>query len=87
MITHKQPTLEKHLRSVIDGSQLSSLRTNCTLNSIQEDRDWVYASYLDPTGTERYVRARFLVGADGKTGFVRKHYLEPRGISMKWAEQ
>ncbi|KAH8433016.1 putative monooxygenase [Aspergillus melleus] len=87
MITHKQPTLEKHLRSVIQGSQFSTLRTGCTLGSIREDDKWVYASYLDPNGNERYVRARFLVGADGKTGFVRKHYLEPRGVKMEWAEQ
>lgn len=86
-MTHKQPVLERHLRAVILDSQFSTLRTGCILNSMREDADWVYASYLDPTGTERFVRARFLVGADGKTGFVRKHYLEPRGISMDWAEQ
>ena len=87
MITHKQPVLEKHLQSAIHCSQFSTLKTGCTLHSVREDEDWVYASYIDSTGTETFVRARFLVGADGKTGFVRKHYLEPRGISMDWAEQ
>ncbi|KAI9035136.1 putative monooxygenase [Aspergillus affinis] len=87
MITHKQPILEKHLRSVIQGSRFSTLRTDCTLSSIREDEEWVYASYVNSNGSEKYVRARFLVGADGKTGFVRKHYLEPRGVKMEWAEQ
>ncbi|KAJ6096559.1 hypothetical protein N7486_007305 [Penicillium sp. IBT 16267x] len=87
VISHKQPVLEKHLRSVIEGSQYSQLRTRCTLESIEEDKDWVYASYVDPEGNNRRIRARFLVGADGKTGYVRKQYLEPRGIKMDWAEQ
>lgn len=86
MITHKQPTLENHLRSAIEESDVSSLRTGCSLISIREDDQWVYASYIDPTGAEKYVRARFLVGADGKKGFVRKNYLEPRGVKMEWAE-
>ncbi|KAJ5167113.1 uncharacterized protein N7482_005894 [Penicillium canariense] len=87
VISHKQPALEKHLQSVIKGSQHSQLRSGCTLKSIEEDEDWVYASYTDPEGNTRRIRARFLVGADGKTGYVRKQYLEPRGIKMEWAEQ
>jgi 2-polyprenyl-6-methoxyphenol hydroxylase-like FAD-dependent oxidoreductase len=87
VISHKQPALEKHLRSVIKGSQHSQLRSRCTLKSIEEDEDCVYASYVDPEGNDRRIRARFLVGADGKTGYVRKQYLEPRGIKMEWAEQ
>lgn len=87
VISHKQPALEKHLRSVIKGSRHSQLRSRCTLKSIEEDKDWVYTSYVDPEGNNRRIRARFLVGADGKTGYVRKQYLEPRGIKMEWAEQ
>ncbi|GIJ91001.1 hypothetical protein Asppvi_009966 [Aspergillus pseudoviridinutans] len=87
VISHKQPVLEKHLRSVIEESQYSQLRSRCTLESIQEDKEWVYATYADSEGTNRQIRARFLVGADGKTGYVRKQYLEPRGITMDWAEQ
>ncbi|KAJ5681967.1 uncharacterized protein N7477_001907 [Penicillium maclennaniae] len=87
VISHKQPALEKHLRSVIKGAQHSSLRSRCTLKSIEENEDWVFASYEDAEGNTRRIRARFLVGADGKTGYVRKQYLEPRGIKMEWAEQ
>ncbi|KAJ5379427.1 hypothetical protein N7509_012546 [Penicillium cosmopolitanum] len=87
VISHKQPALEKHLRSRIKGSQHSQLRAGCTLESIEEDKDWVHASYVEPEGNKRRIRARFLVGADGKTGYVRKQYLEPRGIKLEWAEQ
>ncbi|UNI15993.1 hypothetical protein JDV02_002473 [Purpureocillium takamizusanense] len=48
-----------------------------------EDSDWVYASYVDASGDLRTVRGKFLVGADGKTGFTRKQYLEPRGVTLE----
>jgi 2-polyprenyl-6-methoxyphenol hydroxylase-like FAD-dependent oxidoreductase len=87
MIGHKQPALEKHLRTVVESSELSQIRTRCTLTSIQEDKDWVYVTYIDSTGEERQVKSRFLAAADGKTGFTRKNYLEPKGIRLDWAEQ
>ncbi|KAJ5974815.1 monooxygenase [Penicillium waksmanii] len=83
----KQPALEKHLRSVIEGSKFSMLRSSCALTSIDEDNNWVYTSYRDPAGAEKKLRAKFLVAADGKTGYTRKHYLEPKGIQLEWAER
>lgn len=71
----------------MSSTEHSHLRSNCTLTSISEDDDWVYATYLDASGAEKKIRGRFLVGADGKTGFTRKNYLEPRGIEMQWAEE
>ena len=67
-ITHKQPILEKHLRRKMAG-KFSQLRTSCTLTSIDEDDDRVYATYEDTSGIGRQLQAKFLVGADGKTGF------------------
>lgn len=87
MIAHKQPALEKHLRTIVESSELSQIRTSCTLTSIHEDKDWVYATYVDSKGEVRQVKSRFLAAADGKTGFTRKNYLEPKGIRMEWAEQ
>lgn len=29
------------------------------------------------------MRGKYLVGADGKTGFTRKKYLEPRGVLLQ----
>lgn len=83
---HKQPVLEKHLRRAISASPSSTLRHSCTVNSISEDSEWVYVKYVDAEGQQRQIRAHFLIGADGKTGFVRKNYLEPKGIQMQWAE-
>ena len=87
MMSHKQPVMEEHLRSVMQESKVSDLRPSSTLTVIQEDEDWVYATYVDPTGNEKHVRSKFLVAADGKTGFTRKRYLEPKGIELEWAGQ
>ncbi|KAJ5391159.1 monooxygenase [Penicillium cosmopolitanum] len=87
ILAHKQPILEKHLRSTIEEADSCELRSSCTLTSISEDENWVYATYDDPLGRERRIRAKFLAAADGKTGFTRKMYLEPKGIRLEWAEQ
>jgi 2-polyprenyl-6-methoxyphenol hydroxylase-like FAD-dependent oxidoreductase len=84
---HKQPVLERHLREVMEKSELCELRSSCTLTSISEDDSWVYATYRDQAGSEKQVQAKFLVGADGKTGYTRKQYLEPKGIKLEWAEK
>lgn len=82
-ICHKQPVLERNLRQRMEESGLSELRTSCTLSSIDEDVEWVYVRYCDAEGREHRIQARFLVGADGKTGFTRKMYLEQKGILMQ----
>lgn len=60
-----------------------NLRSNSTVVAIEEDEEFVYIEYTDGDGQTRKVRAKFLVGADGKTGFTRKMYLEPRGVVME----
>jgi 2-polyprenyl-6-methoxyphenol hydroxylase-like FAD-dependent oxidoreductase len=87
ILAHKQPILEKHLRSTIEEADSCELRSSCTLTSISEDENWVYATYDDSLGREKRIRAKFLAAADGKTGFTRKMYLEPKGIRLEWAEQ
>lgn len=90
-ICHKQPILEKHIRGVMDdlstssGESRSQLRPGCTVIDIWEDEDWVFARYIDADRIERVIRGQFLVGCDGKTGFTRKKYLEPKGIIMEQA--
>ena len=79
---HKQPAMEKHLRSKID-KRYGTVRSGSTVTAISEDADHVYVDYKDSSGGERRIRAKFLVGADGKTGFVRKKYLESRGVLME----
>ncbi|KAJ5651733.1 monooxygenase [Penicillium longicatenatum] len=86
LLAHKQPVLEKWLRKAVEKAEKSELRSNCTVTSISEDADWVYVTY-DDSGTQKTIRAQFLAAADGKTGFTRKNYLEPKGIRLEWAEQ
>lgn len=84
---HKQPVLEKHIRRSMAANRHSNLRVQSTVVSIREDEDWIYVTYTDKDGQERRMKSRFLVGADGKTGFTRKRYLEPQGIVMEKAHQ
>ncbi|KAH7024515.1 uncharacterized protein B0I36DRAFT_376481 [Microdochium trichocladiopsis] len=58
-----QPRLEEAMRSLIKGSPHCQLRSGCTVT--------------DEHGVQKTIRGQFLVGADGKTGIVRKHFLEP----------
>ena len=85
-ICQKQPILEKTIRDNIQARPHSELRTQCTVNAISEDDNHVTVRYTDATGQLRSIQAPFLVGADGKTGYVRKKYLEPKGIHMDRCE-
>ena len=82
-IAHKQPVMEKNIRLAATKCPSSELRLGSTMVAIEEDEEWVRARYIDANGKERTVRSKFLVGADGKTGFTRKHYLEPKGIVLE----
>lgn len=59
------------------------LRPNSTITAIAEDENLVHVEYTDGNGQTQKVRAKFFVGADGKTGYTRKKYLEPRGVVME----
>ena len=85
-VFHKQPELEKAMRDAASGCSSSELRTGCTVQSISEDTERVEVHYVDSQGRKRQLCAPFLVGADGKTGFVRKKYLEPKGIQLDRCE-
>ncbi|KAK5243918.1 hypothetical protein LTR40_012399, partial [Exophiala xenobiotica] len=85
-IGHKQPVMEKYIRQVARGCASSELRLGCTITEIVEDKDGdaVRVRYRhDDKGEERWLKGKFLVGADGKTGFTRKRYLEPKGVLLE----
>ncbi|CAH0051114.1 unnamed protein product [Clonostachys solani] len=86
-ICHKQPAIETNLRSRLLAEPTSDLRLGSTVTSIHEDEHWAYVTYQEASGQEKHIRSRFVVGADGKTGFVRKKYLEPRGIRLETVSQ
>ncbi|KAJ5936560.1 hypothetical protein N7466_003010 [Penicillium verhagenii] len=86
-ICHKQPILEKHIRFAMTSSGFCQLKTSSTIVDIREEGEYVYSRYLDAEGNTRNLKSRFLVGADGKTGFTRKNFLEPLGVHMEQAHQ
>ena len=85
-VCHKQPALEKAIRDTIAENPYSHLRSRCLVTGISEDEDRVTIQYVDSAGQSKTIQSKFLVGADGKTGYVRKKYLEPRGITMDKCE-
>lgn len=86
VILHKQPAMERAIRSVIENSEYSQLRGGCTVTAISEDSTSVTVRYCTSNNQTKFVKGKFLVGADGKTGFVRKNYLERRGVTLDRCE-
>jgi 2-polyprenyl-6-methoxyphenol hydroxylase-like FAD-dependent oxidoreductase len=66
---------------------LSQLRSGCSVTRLSENKEWTYCEYTDSEGNTRRIRSKFFVGADGKTGYTRKKYLEPKGIQMERAHK
>lgn len=79
---HKQPRIEKHLRDQIVQLGIGKMQLGSEVNSIREDSESVYVGYTDSSGATHTVQGKFLVGADGKTGYTRKRYLEAKGIEL-----
>lgn len=79
----RQPVMEKCLREHIGRSEYAELRIGCTVTSISEDDEAINVTYNDQEGKIKTIRAKFLAGADGKVGFTRKKYLEPKGVIME----
>ncbi|KAJ9610395.1 hypothetical protein H2200_005172 [Cladophialophora chaetospira] len=82
-ICHKQPAMEKAIRDKLQTLSSSELRTESTVTGISEDDRKVTVEYNDANGKPQKLSAPYLVGADGKTGYVRKRYLEPKGVTME----
>ena len=78
--------MEKHLRAAIDPT-VAELRSGSTVVAIEEDDKSIFVHYESAQRGRHMIKAKFLVGADGKTGFVRKKYLEPKGITMEKSDK
>ncbi|KAF2486450.1 monooxygenase [Neohortaea acidophila] len=85
-VFHRQPELERAIRDVVAKSPCAELRLGCEVTSIAESEGEVVVDYVDSHGETRTLSGSFLVGADGKTGYVRKKYLEPRGVDLERCE-
>ena len=66
------------MREKIRESEYCELRTGCQVTDrVQSEGGGVVVTYRKSSGAEDSIRASWLVGADGKKGVVRKHFLEP----------
>lgn len=82
-IMFKQPRLEELLRGIIRDASVGSYRDGCEVVGMEEVEDGkaVVVTYQDiRSGEEKKVKARFAVGCDGRRGYVRKVFLEPKGV-------
>ncbi|KAM0075364.1 hypothetical protein ACKRZS_012541 [Fusarium odoratissimum] len=77
-----QPELEKEFRRSIQASEYAELRLNCNVTGIREVDGGVQATYQREDGETIDIHGKHLVGADGKRGYVRKGYLEVKGIQQ-----
>lgn len=74
---------ERELRLEIAKLPLLDLRCGCEVIARTEEPRKVVVEYRDRNGDIRKLRAKWLVGADGKGGVVRKKFLEPEGIKQE----
>ncbi|GFF24354.1 3-(3-hydroxy-phenyl)propionate/3-hydroxycinnamic acid hydroxylase [Aspergillus udagawae] len=76
-ILQSQPRLEYFLRQLVASSEHCTLQSSCEVIGRDEHANGVTVHYLDSEKTPSQIHAAWLVGADGKRGIVRKHFLEP----------
>ena len=83
-VMFSQPIMEGHMQDVVKCAPTGEYRDRSEVVAIQETVDSTEVLYTRD-GQEKRIRAKFVVGTDGKTGFVRKKYLEPKGVLMERA--
>jgi 2-polyprenyl-6-methoxyphenol hydroxylase-like FAD-dependent oxidoreductase len=70
-------TTEKSLREEVEANRLCELRLRCDVQQIEAAEDDRYhLQYTEASGVVQHMRSKWLIGADGKRGIVRKGYLE-----------
>ncbi|KAK0646764.1 hypothetical protein B0T16DRAFT_327700 [Cercophora newfieldiana] len=82
-VTQFQPNYEREIRALLKEFPTCQLRTGCEVLTRQLEGDSTVVEYVEQGGAKRTIRTRWLVGADGKRGVVRKKFLEPEGIRQE----
>ncbi|KAI1754704.1 hypothetical protein F4782DRAFT_456780 [Xylaria castorea] len=72
-----QPMLEAAMRNQLNNSQYCELRCGCAVIGRKQSGTNIVVEYTDAQGQRINIRGSWLIGADGKRGVVRKHFLEP----------
>lgn len=70
------------MRQKLSESDLCDLRSGCEVTQRQLLNESVIVSYKTVDGDSKSIEGSWLVGADGKKGVVRKHFLEKSGIQQ-----
>lgn len=73
VVTFYQPELERVLRSRLPAYRCVKVALGTELTGFEQDADGVDATLRLADGSVASVHARFLVGADGASSFVRHH--------------
>lgn len=60
----------------MEASEYCELRSGCEVTGRRELDEGIIIIYVDAEGKETEIQCDWLVGADGKRGIVRKHFLE-----------
>ena len=80
-----QPTMERLLRQIVRESSVGQFRDGSEVVGIEDKGDSVEVIYKDSrTGEMHRIRSKLVIGTDGKGGFTRKRYLEPKGVKMEY---
>ncbi|KAH7160566.1 putative monooxygenase [Dactylonectria estremocensis] len=77
VIMQVQPRLEHALRCIVSESAFCDLKEGCEVTAREEQTDSLRVDYIDSSGVPGQINCRWLIGADGKRGIVRNHFLEP----------
>lgn len=72
LVTFHQPELERLLRRKLEQQRSVQVELDTALEAFTDDGNAVMATLRSGGGATRQVRARYLVGADGATSFVRR---------------
>lgn len=67
---------ELALRDLVTISEYCTLQSSCEVVAHEPDEEGVIVHYSDRDGKPCQIHALYLIGADGKRGIVRKHFLE-----------
>ncbi|HEX7671759.1 MAG TPA: bifunctional 3-(3-hydroxy-phenyl)propionate/3-hydroxycinnamic acid hydroxylase [Polyangiaceae bacterium] len=72
LVTFYQPELEAALRASLSGHACVAVCLATRLVTLSEDAAGVQAVLVDDAGAGRAIRAKYVVGADGASSFVRQ---------------
>ncbi|KAI2616331.1 monooxygenase-like protein [Hypoxylon sp. NC1633] len=76
-VVHSQPKLEGSLHRKVAQTPFCDLRCQCTVVGKRQNGESQIIEYKDKNGALQLITGSFVIGADGKKGVVRKHFLEP----------